>query len=130
MTTDTFTADPQPYAVSQAEYEELQNGELSDQALISELLSRFTPGFRWDGEMGYNPRENSVYKKCKKYDNFYIHYSFPHNTESPVASFWVYKEEGGQSPFEYVHIDVHKIIKQIVEHYKEQGYSAPPPRGQ
>jgi hypothetical protein len=129
MSEETFTPDQLPFAVNQAEFDQLQNGELSNQAIISEMISRFTPEFRWpDEKKGYNPRENSVYKKCKQYEEFFIHYSFPYNNESPVASFWLYQEGGGQSPYQYVHIDVHKIIKQIVEHYKTQGYIAPPPR--
>jgi len=128
MSTDTFTPDQLPFVANQVEYEELQNGELSNKAVISEVLSRFTPEFQWVGEKGYNPRENSSHKKCKQYENFYIHYSFPFNTDSPVASFWIYKEGAGQSPYQYKHIDIHKIIKQIVEHYKAEGFTAPPPR--
>lgn len=128
MTTETFTPDALPFAASKEEYEEMQNGELTDQAIISELLSRFNLDFYWNGEKLYNPKDNASYKKYKLCNEFTVHYSFPYNADSPVASFWLYKEGTGRSPYQFVHIDVHKIMTRIVDHYKAQGFTRPPAR--
>jgi len=110
------------------EFADMQQNELTDQELIGEFLSRFNFEYYKDG--GYRPLNESSYKKgCPHINGYYTHYSFPHGSNTPIASFWT-KSPGEEEKFQIFHIDLHRFTKEFIKHIERQGYTSPPPKEQ
>lgn len=124
----TFTPDKLPFKIlDKSEYHAMQNGELSTQQIIRDLLSKADLEYK-PIEGTYNPRTNSTHRRGKYQQQFFVNYSFPVGSETPVASLWACKGEGEQISYSLIHVDLAEFMELIITYYKELGYKVPPPK--
>lgn len=105
----------------------------SPEQVAGEVTARFfernKPMYKGEPVPGkkYNPREHSSMFNAENQEGYYVYYSFPINSRTPVASFWTYRPADGNYSFE--HIDLAKIMNLFLKHYRHLG-EMPPPKKQ
>lgn len=125
----TFKEDTLPFKVAtRDEYEAMENAELTTEQIISNLLSQADLTYRSGVDDRYSPRQDAMYRRGKYQQQFFVNYSFPKGSDTPVASLWTCKEFGEKSNFIPIHIDLAKLMDLIITHYKGMGYTVPPPK--
>jgi hypothetical protein len=125
----TFTVDKQPYpTVTKNEYDSMQNAKLTKEQIVRDLMSQADFTYHPDGDGRYNPRQDSIHRRGQYQQRFFVNYSFPTESDSPVASLWACKGEGEDISYHLIHVDLSKVMDLLVTYYKEAGYKVPPPK--
>lgn len=73
----------------------------------------------------YNPRKHAHNITGAEQRGFYVYYAFPNGSKKPVASFWTISDD---DRFRLVHINIGKVMEQIIKYYENRGYFVPPKR--
>ncbi len=123
----TFIQDTVPFpAVSRAEYESAENGEMTQEQIVRDLMSQTDLTYKLEDGERYYPRQDSMYRRGKYHQRYYVNYSFPVGANSPVASMWTCTGEGSDEYLYPIHIDLAKVMELLVTYYKQAGYKVPP----
>jgi hypothetical protein len=116
-----------------AEVRAMDDEEVSALQATVEFIGRnpiyFNPRPNEGGYPKYSPRHDSVYRYVENQDGYTVHYSYPKDYKTVVASFWTqYEGEDGKTHFSLQHINLTKLMKPILAYNKSRGYLPPPPR--
>lgn len=111
----------------------MDESEVSALQATVEFIGRnyinFNPRDNEAGYPSYNPRHDSVYRYVENQDGYTVHYTYPKDYKTVVASFWTqYEDEDGKTRFSLQHIDLTSVMKPILAYNKSRGYLPPPPR--
>lgn len=117
------------YAAFAAEEESGGSPEQVAREDTARFFERHKPMYKGEPVAGkkYNPREHSSTFNAETQEGYYVYYSFPTYSRTPVASFWTYRPAEGKYSFE--HIDLAKVMSLFLKHYRERG-DVPPPKKQ
>lgn len=107
------------------EYEALQGNEISEEDVKRMFMSRFK--FEHNPNGGYKPKEEADYLKSRPYIGYYINYTFPQNSNKPVASVWTTYKEDGEDRFKIFHINLDAFTTMVINDLRRQGFNPPPP---
>lgn len=95
--------------------------------IIADFLEKLDINYitaKIDGEY-YKPYKHASFCRGKKQDGFHVYYAFPEGLGTPVASFWTtYDDER----FKFVHINLGKVMDQVIKYYQRRGHMPPPQR--
>lgn len=97
-------------------------------AITARFFERNKPMYKSEPVMGkkYNPRQHSSMFNAESQEGYYVYYSFPVNSRTPVASFWTHRP--GEGAYSFEHIDLATVMSLFLKYYKNRGEVPPPKR--